>query len=149
MKVEAKTVINGTKHDVWSVITDIEHSMNNITGINSIEIINKPDDTIVGLKWKEGRTMFGKEAYETMWITDAVEDEFYQTRAESHGAVYVSRFDIIEEGDHCQLTMSFEGLPQSTSGKIMNVIFGGMMKKSMLKAIQTDLDDIKKATETH
>ena len=91
--------------------------MENISGINSIEIIQQPSDTMVGLKWKEGRTMFGKEAFETMWVTDAKDNEFYQTRAESHGAVYISRFDLSEENGQCTLTMSFEGQPQSAGGR--------------------------------
>ncbi|MCH4887877.1 SRPBCC family protein [Acidaminobacter sp. JC074] len=148
MKVESKISISGSKKDIWSVITDIEHSDQNISGINSIEIINKPEDSLIGLKWKEARTMFGKEAFETMWITHAEENTYYQTRAESHGAVYISKFTIKEKDDTCELTMGFEGTPQSMLGKIMNAIFSGMMKKSTLKTIDLDLQDIKKVVES-
>ena len=36
----------------------------NITNIININILNKPVDGIVGLKWEETRKMFGKEATE-------------------------------------------------------------------------------------
>ena len=64
---------------------------------------------LVGLKWTETRLMFGKQATETMWITDAEENDYYQTRAESHGSIYISRLEIKDSGDGTELTMSFEG----------------------------------------
>ena len=92
MKIKAKVSIKGKKEDVWDVITDIEGSVERISAIESVEILEKPATGILGLKWKETRTMFGKEATEIMWVTDAKENEYYQTRAESHGALYISRY---------------------------------------------------------
>jgi len=148
MNVTGKVNINSNKEKIWSTITDIKNAKDNISGINSVEIIHDPENTLVGLKWKESRTMFGKDAYETMWITEAVENEFYQTRAESHGAIYISKFNIIEKDDYCELTMSFQGSPQKLLGKLMGFIFGGLMSRSTLKMIQVDLEDIKMAVES-
>jgi len=91
MKLEAKVCIDGTKEQIWQVITDIENSVNIIQAIEEIEVLEKPAEGLVGLKWRETRTMFGQTATEVMWITDAKENEFYQTRAENHGAIYVSK----------------------------------------------------------
>ena len=52
MNVEVQVDINGTKEDVWKVITDIENSTNTISGIEKIEILEKPADSFVGLKWQ-------------------------------------------------------------------------------------------------
>lgn len=41
-----------------------------VSGIISLNILHQPEDGLVGLKWEETRKMFGKEASETMWITD-------------------------------------------------------------------------------
>ncbi len=70
--------------DVWKAIIDFKNCSNFIESIVKLEIIDEPKDTLIGFKWKETRVMFGKEATETMWITDYVENEHYQTRAESH-----------------------------------------------------------------
>lgn len=147
MEVSVQLEVNATKEAVWSVISDIEHSAENIRGIESIEVLEKPAHGLVGLKWREKRIMFGKEAYETMWITEAEENSHYQTRAESHGAVYISRLSVEDKDGGCILTMGFKGEAQTLGAKISDVIFSGMMKKSTEKALYEDLEDIKKVAE--
>lgn len=150
MKVSTQVDINSTKEKVWEVITDIENSPNVISGIMNIEILNPAEDNFVGLKWEETRKMFGKEAKEIMWITHSEKYDYYQTRAESHGAVYISRLNITEKNsEDVTLEMSFEGQSISLMAKILSGIFSIFMKKSMKKAIEVDLEDIKKYCETH
>lgn len=148
MKVEVFVEINGRADDVWTVLTDIDHAADHISGIEKIEILERPSQGIVGLKWRETRTMFGKEATEVMWITDADENRSYRTRAESHGAVYVSGFDLETKGQMTRLTMFFRGEAKTFMAKLMNVIFSGMMKKSTQKAMEEDLYDIKRIVES-
>ena len=69
MVTKVEVTINGSKEDVWNMITDIENSSKTITGIEQIEILEKPGDGLVGLKWRETRTLFGRTATEIMWIT--------------------------------------------------------------------------------
>ena len=86
--------------DVWKAIIDFKNCSNYIESIVKLEIIDEPKDTLIGFKWKETRVMFGKEAVETMWITDYAENEYYQTRAESHGSIYKSRISIEHVGEN-------------------------------------------------
>ncbi len=148
MQVSVSTDIMAPREDVWKVITDIENSEATISGIDAIEVIEQATGpSIVGLKWRETRTMFGKPATEVMWITEAVEPAHYDTRAESHGAVYTTRMalDAIEGGT--RLTMSFKGDAQTTGAKIMWALTGWMAKGAMRKTCKKDLDDIKAAVE--
>ena len=147
MKIKSKVSIKGRKEDVWHAITDIEGSVEMISAIESIEILEKPESGILGLKWKETRPMFGKEATEIMWITDVKENEYYQTRAENHGAVYISRLEINEVGQETKLTMGFEGEAQSFGAKIMSFLTGFMFKGATEKALKQDLIDIKAFVE--
>ena len=147
MKVEAQTTINAPKAAVWNIITDWENAADRISGIEKIEILEKPENGLVGLKWRETRTMFGKTAVETMWITDEVEGQSYQTRAESHGSIYISHLGITGEDGNCTLTMGFDGTPVTFVSKLMLGLMGWMFKSATLKAIQQDLDDIKAAAE--
>lgn len=148
MKVKAQIQINAPKEVIWDVITDIENSDKNISGIKKIEILERPESGNIGLKWRESREMFGKEATEDMWITEEQVNSYYQTRAESHGSVYVSRLSIDEKGDHCILTMEFTGESTTFGAKVGNFIFSGMLKKSTEKALFVDLEDIKKVAES-
>ena len=128
---------------VWKAIIDFKNCSNYIESIIKLEIIDEPKDTLIGFKWKETRVMFGKEAIETMWITDYVENEYYQTRAESHGSIYKSRLSIEQLGGNTKLTMSFKAEPQSFFAKMFSFCLGFMMKGSMKKALLKDLSDIK------
>ena len=101
MQIRVRVPIEGSVEEIWKVITDIENSASRVSAIEEIEILEKPPSGLLGLKWRETRTMFGKSATEVMWITDARENEFYDVRAESHGTVYQSRLSITKEDGGC------------------------------------------------
>jgi hypothetical protein len=147
MIVETSINIHASKEAIWDAITDIENAAKMIRCIDQIEILEKPLRGIVGLKWRESRTMFGKKATEVMWITDAVPNESYHTRAESHGFVYVTKLRITSNINDCQLTMTFESTPQTLMARFLSIpmLF---FRSAITKAIQKDLDDIKTTVES-
>lgn len=147
MKIKATIAINGSREDIWKVITDIDHSATNIRAIEKIEVLERPESGFVGLKWEETRTMFGQKATEIMWITEAKENEYYQTRAENNGAIYKSEFLLEDAGEETLLTMMFDGEAQSFGAKLMSFLTGFMFKGATEKAIKEDLEDIKAIVE--
>ena len=148
MRIEATVSVDAPKHSVWQKITDIEHAAQTISGIESVEILNKPADGLVGLKWKETRTMFGKQATETMWITDAIEDDYYLTEAQSHGSIYRAKVQVADEDGKTRLSMDFDAEPQTVGAKILSATMGFMFKGATQKALLKDLEDVKAAVET-
>jgi phospholipase/lecithinase/hemolysin len=144
---------------VWQAICDIEHSNTMISAILAIDILDQPSEGLIGLKWRETRKMFGKEATEVMWVTEAEENHHYTTRAENHGAVYISRLSLVdlptepkadstdESTSMTQLTMTFNTESQSRLGKILASCMGVLMKGSMHKMLKQDLVDIKNYVE--
>lgn len=148
MKAYVEVSINGTKEAIWNVISDIRNAEKNISGIQKIEVLEEPTEGILGFKWRETRIMFGKEATEDMWITHSEPNSYYKTRAESHGAEYLTTMKIEEKVDSCILSMEFESESVSFMAKIMNVVFGRMMKNSTEKALLEDLNDIKNVVES-
>jgi hypothetical protein len=112
-----------------------------------IEILEKPKTGIDGLKWRETRKMFGKEATEVMWVTESVENEYYCTRAESHGSVYITRLSLNESKGVTTLTMSFSGEPQTLIAKLLSAIMSKFIKNSIEKELRKDLNDIKNHVE--
>lgn len=141
--------IKATREKVWDLITDIQNSVNVISGIEKIDILEQPETWLVGLKWQETRTLFGKTATEIMWITDAEVNNYYQTRAESHGAVYITHLSLEENNGVTTFTKSFSGEPQTLGGKIMMTLMGWMFVKATRDALQKDLDDIKAHAEAN
>ncbi|NND81778.1 MAG: hypothetical protein HKN50_05045 [Gammaproteobacteria bacterium] len=147
MKVSASIEIAAPKEDVWAAITDIHNCADMVSEIIKINVLEAPAAGVVGLKWEETRMMFGKEATETMWITEAANNEYYQTRAENNGTVYASRMAVTGEGDSCTLTMSFRDEPVSTFAKMMSGVMGLFGKGWMKKMLQKDIEDIKQFVE--
>jgi hypothetical protein len=147
MVVEVQVTINGSKAAIWAAITDIENAAEIISGIESVEILEKPASGLVGLKWRETRMLFGKPATAEKWITDAAENEFYKTRAESDGFIFLSTTSLSESSGGITLASSHDSKPQSMVAKLMSIpmmfLFKGVAKKALLQ----DLNDIKAAVE--
>lgn len=147
MTLSTRISVNASPKTLWAIISDIEHATERISGIEKVEVLEKPESGLAGLKWRETRSMFGKQAVETMWITEAEENHYYQTRAENHGMVYISRMFITKENGQTFVGMSFEGKPQTFGARIMGALMMPFFKKATKKALLQDLQDIKKAAE--
>ena len=146
MFVEVQVTINGSRAAIWAAITDIENASKILSGILNIEVLEKPATGLVGLKWRETRMLFGKPATAEKWITDAVENESYKTRAEDSGFVFLSTMSISESNGGIALTSTHVSKPQGIIARIMSLpmfLFKGVAKKALLQ----DLNDIKSAVE--
>lgn len=146
MKTTASISIQASKESAWSALTNISKSQELISSIKSIEILNQPNEGLVGLKWKETREMFGKEAIETMWIIESVENKFYIAEALNCGCRYLSRVEIKENADDIRVQMSFEARPQTFLAKMMMPMMF-LMKGMIKKAFEKDLLEIKEFLE--
>lgn len=144
---EARVTIDGSRAAVWSTMTDVENAPRIIRGIQAVEILERPAAGLVGLKWRETRILFGKPAAVDKWITDAAENEFYATRAESDGSVFLSTMTISESNGVVTLSSSHVAEPQSSIARVLSIPMGLLFKGMATKALQQDLDDIKAAVE--
>jgi hypothetical protein len=147
MLVEVQVPINGSRAAIWAAITDIENASKIISGIENIEVLEKPANGLVGLKWRETRMLFGKPATADKWITDAVENQFYKTRAEDNGFVFLSTMSISENNGAMTLTSAHDSQPQTLGAKVMSIPMGLFFKGVAKKALLQDLNDIKSAVE--
>ena len=146
MVIEAQVTINGSREAIWAAITNIENASETMSGIEKIEVLEKPAKGLVGLRWRETRMYFGKPATVEKRITDAAENGFYTTRAESDGFVFLSTMSISESSGGVTLNSSHDSKPQGIVAKVKSIpmpLFKGMVKK----ALPQDLNDIKSAVE--
>jgi DNA primase len=91
--------------------------------------------------------LFGKPATVEKWITDAAENEFYKTRAESDGFVFLSTINISESSGRMTLISVHDSQPQSIVAKLMSIPMSLLFKGVAKKALMQDLNDIKAAVE--
>ncbi|NND90865.1 MAG: SRPBCC family protein [Granulosicoccus sp.] len=146
MTITVSEEINAPREHIWNIITDIDSWADTISGIVSIEVIDRPDTGLVGMKWREKRVLFGKEAVETMWISAAEPNSWYETTAENHGAVYSTRVSLDDSNHKVILTMSFSATPTTLISKIMSLM-SFMFNGTLRKMLQNDLADIRKIAE--
>ena len=147
MNIQEEITIQAPRSTVWRLITDIEGSDQRISGIKKIEILEKPKDGLIGLKWEETRIILGKTATEVMWITDVVDGFSYKTQAEGPGVIYISSLSLVEEGAQTRLIMGFKSEISSLVTKIISSIMGLFFNKATRDAVKKDLIDIKTAAE--
>ncbi|MBK7596321.1 MAG: SRPBCC family protein [Gemmatimonadetes bacterium] len=145
MIVEAAVTVAGSRTAVWAVITDIEHAATTYSGIEKIEVIERPLSGLAGLKWRETRILFGKPAAVEKWITDAAEPDYYIARAESDGFVFVSTKRLSEHDGVVTLTESHESLPQTLMARLQMIPMALFFKGVIRKAILQDLHDVNAA----
>lgn len=154
MQITVSETIHAPIDRVFAVATNIPDAAETVRGINSIEVLEEAphadnNNGVVGkgFKWRETRTMFGKQATEDMWITEWTPPEGYWVEARSHGCHYVSSFTFEDLGSSStRMTMSFDGTPETFGAKVMMKIFSFMNKK-LTQCLVDDLADIKSICE--
>ena len=148
MIVEVQVTIKGSREATWAAITNIENAAEIISGIENIEVVEKPANGLVGLRWRDTRMFFGKPATVEKRITEAAENAFYKTRAESDGFIFLSTISISESSSgSITLTSSHDSQAQGIVGKLMSIPMGLLFKGVAKKALLQDLNDIKSAVE--
>ena len=147
MAITVSKEINASVDRVWAVITDIDNCDKNISGIQAVKVLERPDQGVIGLKWQETRLMMGKEAVETMWISSAEAPNWYETTAHNHGAIYTSRMEISESPSGTILTMSFSSEATTLTSRLMSLL-SFLFNSTLRRMIEQDLADIKKVAES-
>lgn len=152
MGVVCTETIEASAARVWDLVSDIDGSADRISAISSIEVLHRPENgSMLGLKWRETRVMFGRQTVETMCISAIEPGKWYETHAQSCGSAYTSRISVAHLADAAsttsQISFSFVGHPLTWWARILSVIFTPVMTLSIRGAIAQDLKDIKTAAE--
>ena len=146
MQVHAEIDIAAPIDKVFSAFSDLEAIEKNITGIQTIELVTGPAKMEVGTTWKETRFVFGKEATETMWVTELTPNKSYSVEAQSNGTKYHSVYTFTEEHGSTHVHTTFTCTPQTITAKFLYTIFF-FIKKSLKKMLLQDMQDVKKVCE--
>lgn len=131
---------------VWAICTDLDGTKDVISAITALERTDGGSGFGVGTAWRETRVMFGREATESMAVTQVDEGRSYVVESLSRGVLYRSVMRVEPKGDGCRLSWEFGAEAQSTSAKLMSLL-GKLMEGSTRKALMADLDDIAAAAE--
>ncbi len=126
---------------VFAVFSDLDAAASRIPAIKAVEILEGPGNPLgMGTRWRETRVVMGREAKEVMWITAFEPGRMYRAEAESHGMHYESTFRFRPDGDGTVVEMEFRGRALTFAAKLMAAAMGAMMRNTLRKCCQEDLD---------
>ena len=140
MKMMFDRTIDAPPQRVFDVFTDLEHAAERIRGIDKMEVLT-PGAVGKGTQFRETRTIFKKQAVETMTITEFEPGQKYATTAESCGCRYDAAFYFEPDGNGTHVRFEMTGTPQTFMAKLMMPL-AKVMAGSMKKMIAADFDDL-------
>ena len=144
--VEVETMVAASPERVFEVATDLENLPETMSGIDSVKVLT--DGSFAeGTRWRETRTLYGKQATEEMWVTGFDPPRSYVIEAESHGARYRTELTFVPEGDGTRVTFTFAARPVTFIARLFSVL-SGIMLKGVRKALEQDLEDLKRVAES-
>ncbi len=148
MQALTSVTVKSNIESVFETFTDIPSIADRIPGIQSVELLSDPP-VGEGTRWRETRVMFNKESTEEMWVSEFTLNRSYTVEAESCGAHFKSRFVFTAEDDGTRVDSYLETQPLTFAAKFfkwlgLNALMRGMMKK----AIQADMDALKRYAES-
>ena len=146
MKISIVEVFEAPVERVFDVLTDVEHAADRVSGIEKIEILSEVRSGL-GLRWRETRVMFGKEATEVMDVTAYERPTLWRTEARSHGMHYVTELSLkAVDANTTEVTQTFSGTALSLGAKLMTPL-AMLAVGPTRKALRKDLLECKAVVE--
>ncbi len=150
MHLVATRQIAAPAERVWALLTDLEASPRVMSGIDAVEIISGPPDFGVGTRWRETRTMLGRQATEELEVTDVTVGRAYSAVTDGNGTRYEVQFLIEPDGSGaCTITTTFGATPTSLVSRVLSATLGRLFVGSSRDALEQDLADLAAAAEDH
>lgn len=146
MRYESERTVPHPRADVFRAFTDLEKAPERISAIQELEVLTDGPMQL-GTRFRETRKMFGKEATETMTVSEFTPQEGYATQAESCGSRYRAAYAFEELPDGTRVKFSFDATPVTFVSRMMTPVMGLLFGRMMKKCFEQDLDDLTAALE--
>ncbi len=140
MKILVEAVTTAPPEIAYATNIDIARWPDFVKGISKIEILD-PGPILAGARFRETRTMFGREATEEMTVASLEPPHRQVFTAENHGARYVATTEFVPEANGTRLRLSFEGVPVTFAARLFSVL-SLLMMGQVRKQLQSDLNDV-------
>lgn len=130
--------IDAPVHVVFRTIAQVEQFSQAVPGILRVEFLSDVKSG-VGARFRETRTMMGREASTELEVTEYVENERVRIVSEAGGALWDTVFTVAPDGEGTGLKMVMEARPQTTSARMTMPLVLGMVRT----AVEKDMDAVK------
>jgi ribosome-associated toxin RatA of RatAB toxin-antitoxin module len=143
--VQCSAAVAADPQRVFEVFTDLERGPERIRAIKKIELLT-PAPLRVGSRFRETRTMFGKDATEEFEVVELQPSRLYAVACDSCGVRFGMRFEFVPQAGGTRIDMRVDTQPRTFFAKLMSPL-SGLMMKSCVKAFEADMADLRKACE--
>ncbi|MCA9310861.1 MAG: SRPBCC family protein [Phycisphaerales bacterium] len=131
--------INAPADVVFDAISDPDTFAQVVPEIDRIEYVTEKRRE-VGARFRETRTMRGRQATAELEIADFVPGQRIRLTSEAGGSLWDSTFTVEPEGDGAStLTLDMQVTPRRLAARLTNPLIMGMIRK----AIEKDMNAIK------
>lgn len=115
---------------VFRAVTDVEHLPDLDDAIVGIEFLTDQRSG-AGTRFRETRSMNGREMVTELEVTEWVENERARMVADSHGTIWDTVFRVTPDGDGCVLEIAMDARPHKLLPRIMNPLMKGFFRKGI------------------
>jgi carbon monoxide dehydrogenase subunit G len=146
MKMTVSRDVAATPEAVWTVITDLDRSPEVLSGVQQVERLDDDRGFGIGTRWRETRTVFGREATEQMEVTAIDPGTSYTVTSVNGRTTYTSvlRVEALRD-ERTLLTMTFEARPTGIVTTLLGATLGRLFQPATRKMLDRDLADIAEA----
>jgi len=142
-RTEITTQIDAPLSLVFDTVAHIENFSKAVPHIVSTEFLSDKQSG-VGTRFREVRTMGGREASNDLEVTEFEENDHVRIVTDSHGAVWDTLFTVRESGEGTELVMTMDARPYKLLPRLMIPLTKGMVRK----AIVSDMQAVKQYCES-
>lgn len=147
-QVELSRHVNASVATVWALATDLEGAPQVLRGVDRVEMLT-PGGFGVGTRWRETRTMFGRQATEELAVAAVEPERSYTVRAAGSGAQYVSTFTFTPTSGGTVVTVTFGAAATTGVARVLAALTGPLARRAVERALREDLEDLAQAAERH
>lgn len=142
-QISVTTTIDAPLEKVFQTVGDIRNFSKAVPDIVDVEMLSEVT-TGKGTRFRETREINGREASTELKVTEHVENKHIRLVADSHGTVWDSVFTVSESNGRTELKLVMEAKAYKLLSKLMNPLMKGFIKK----ALQKDMEAVKRYCET-
>ncbi|MCI5048203.1 MAG: SRPBCC family protein [Aquisalinus sp.] len=141
-KTTATRHITAPVEKVFQAISDVSTFAQTNPNIVNIEMLSTQTSG-VGTRFRETRSMNGREATTELEFTEYVENEHVRIVSDAGGTIWDTLMKLTPEGETTRLDMQMDARPYKLMSKIVTPLISGMVNK----AVQEDMDGLKERLE--
>lgn len=142
MRVSASQVVRAPMARTFEIFTDVEHCAGRIKGVKRAQLLSEMRQG-VGVRWRETRDFFGKDADADKEITAMDAPRSFHVESRVDGTLYLSAFEFAEgpQPGSTVVTWTHTSRAMTLGAKLMSPLLF-LMQGTMAKYMKKDLADL-------